>query len=127
MAHPSLVRCCSLFYLGLILMAIVCPAYSASVPERDRSREKRAIPLMYVGQIVAPYVFRALVAAYGAAVVAAAGVKLSKSISSSRDNDNHSCRGNSGWCRSSCYRREREYRGNLGVCGSYKCCVTKSG
>nr|ANK58567.1 big defensin 1 [Argopecten purpuratus] len=124
MTRPSLVRCYSLFFTALIVMAIVCPAWSEEIP---KSRKKRALPLAYVGAVVAQHVFRRLVARYGATAVAAAGVaSVSKAISRSRDNDNHSCRGNSGWCRSACRSYEREYRGgNLGVCGSYKCCVPR--
>nr|Q0H293.1 RecName: Full=Big defensin; Short=AiBD; Flags: Precursor [Argopecten irradians]ABC61319.1 big defensin [Argopecten irradians] len=122
MTRPSLVRCYSLFFTALIVMAIICPAWSEEIP---KSRKKRAIPIAYVGMAVAPQVFRWLVRAYGAAAVTAAGVTLRRVINRSRSNDNHSCYGNRGWCRSSCRSYEREYRGgNLGVCGSYKCCVT---
>ncbi|XP_021358476.1 big defensin-like [Mizuhopecten yessoensis] len=127
MVFPSRVRCYAMLYTSLILMAILCPVCPASVPEKVRSREKRAIPLVYVGAVVGQQVFNYLVAAFGAAAVAAAGVTLADRIRTRNQNrDNHSCRGNRGWCRSTCFSHEREYRGgNLGVCGRNKCCTPR--
>nr|ANY95044.1 big defensin [Mimachlamys nobilis] len=126
MTFPRRVRCYSMIYMSLMLMAILCPVCPASVPERVRTRQKRALPAIYLGAVVSQQVFNYLVAAYGAAVVAAAGVKIANRIrAASRNRDNHSCRGNSGWCRPKCARYEREYTANLGVCGRNKCCIPK--
>ncbi|XP_060072474.1 big defensin-like [Ylistrum balloti] len=122
MVSASLVRCYAVFYVATILLAVLCPVFPASVPEEDHPRQKRAIPLVYVGAMVAPHIFRYLVTTFGAAAVTAAGVKIAKRIS---DRDSHSCRGNRGWCRSSCRSYEREDRGRSDVCGRYKCCVPK--
>ncbi|XP_045163379.2 big defensin-like [Mercenaria mercenaria] len=89
-------------------------------PNHDSQvRERRSVavgPLaLYAGVAVSPWVWVALVAAYGLSMVLRYGVRRTNS-------DSHSCANNRGWCRPSCFSHEYIDWLNSAVCGGYNCC-----
>ncbi|XP_052273555.1 big defensin-like isoform X2 [Dreissena polymorpha] len=108
------------FYILLLTMTV--PSLCAHEALEDApDREKRDMgfavaPIaVYAGAAVSPWVWAALVAAYGLAA-------LHKYHVSRTSSDNHSCANNRGWCRKKCWDHERIDRYHSDVCGKYYCC-----
>ncbi|KAL3847898.1 hypothetical protein ACJMK2_018789 [Sinanodonta woodiana] len=80
-----------------------------------RHKRQLALPAVYVGAIVSPYVYVGLLAIYGAALLLSNKVQKASS-------DNHSCANNRGWCRKSCDKHEYVDWVHTPVCGDYFCC-----
>nr|AEP26934.1 big defensin [Sinohyriopsis cumingii] len=104
----------------LFLVLLLSPHNIMAAIEEMEVRHTRqvAIPPVFVGAVVSPYVFLALLAIYGAAVLISNGVQKASS-------DSHSCANNRGWCRLSCFSHEYVDWYNTAVCGYYKCCRPK--
>ncbi|XP_052769955.1 big defensin-like [Mya arenaria] len=109
----------SLFYLLLLTITAPMLAVARSEDKRDVDDERRQIavaPLaVYAGVAVSPWVWAAILAAYGIA-------ELTKYNVSKTSSDSHSCANNRGWCRSSCFSHEYIDSWNSAVCGNYDCC-----
>nr|QXT26517.1 big defensin 2 [Mytilus coruscus] len=103
------------------MLILPVPVLGEVVAESKKEKRQAAIlPLAsYAGLTVSVPVFLASVAAYGIYSVINNRTRATT--------DNHSCAGNRGWCRSSCFSHEREDVFHSAVCGDYKCCRPRTG
>ncbi|XP_060591714.1 big defensin-like [Ruditapes philippinarum] len=107
-----------IFYIILLTGTTPALCINKVEQEKETNNQKRfgvaAIPV-YAGATVSPWVWAALIAAYGAA-------ELYKYSVSKTSSDSHSCANNRGWCRDTCFSHEYIDHYHTPVCGNYYCC-----
>ncbi|XP_019626594.1 PREDICTED: big defensin-like [Branchiostoma belcheri] len=111
---------CLLLLVLLVPYTTLGAVVKRAPPKKGTEARQLAIPAVYFGAAVAPAVWQFLVAAYGAAAVAAAGVTIS-------NHNSHSCGGLGieGHCRAECQANEFVDDYYSVVChqgAGYKCC-----
>ncbi|XP_060585392.1 big defensin-like [Ruditapes philippinarum] len=115
----SLIYC--IFYIVLLTGTTPALCLNKLEQEKETNNQKRfavaAIPV-YAGAAVSPWVWAALIVAYGAA-------ELYKYSVTRTSSDSHSCDGNNGWCRDTCENHEYIDDRHTPVCGNYYCCKSR--
>ncbi|XP_053390496.1 big defensin-like [Mercenaria mercenaria] len=107
----------------ITLLTVTTPAICLLTESADEQHENQkryavaALPL-YAGVAVSPWVWAALIAAYGVAALYEYSVSRTSS-------DSHSCANNRGWCRDPCQSHEYIDHYNTPVCGNLTCCRTR--
>ncbi|XP_066275746.1 big defensin-like [Branchiostoma lanceolatum] len=107
-----------LFFLLLLVPYTVLGAVPKSAPPKPKKEERAAflvLPAVYYGATVSVAVWDYILLTFAVTAAAAATITVVNS-------DNHSCRGNSGWCRPTCNPGEFIDHNYSDVCGNYHCC-----
>nr|WGT93825.1 big defensin [Meretrix meretrix] len=113
------VKCYCIFYIFLLTMTGPALCLKLETEENSYGGQKRQLAVapiaVYAGAAVSPWLWVALIAAYGAAALTQYHVTKTSS-------DSHSCANNRGWCRSTCFSHEYIDWAHTAVCGNYHCC-----